>query len=337
MGSVPHDALRRKLRAARVSRPPLRNAEYVRDLFCRLAEERLRRTLRGPVSVAATRCAVEKLSVALESGGTDETAPLLNLLETRSRAFGGAVTIAPALLNRLIGAMVGDGGDDDEPEDDDDAGRAPRAPTSIDMAFAEAFVSDVIESFEAAVVGGSAAGRGALRFAGFAAKASELTAQPDTADVLAFHMTLRFGDGGREWAFRLLIALGALDAYQAMEKAEAALRPPAEISAPDAAIWTATMRAAAQAAEYRLIGVLHEMTLTVGEIEALAPGAVIPLPRGQRMEIELRMDGPEGVAGAPGVAAGALGAEGDRRAVRIAAPPDPAFIDQVRPFAFGGA
>lgn len=330
MGSVPHETLRRKIGAARVSRPPLRNTDYVCDLFSRLLEERLKGALHGPVAITVRRCAVEKLTRALDA---DPPPVMLGVAETAGRTFGGAVSLTAPLLDRLIVAMIGAEGDTDQDGEKDEAVPA-RAPTAIDMAFAQPFVTDVIDCFEASMIGGSRpTARGALRFSRFARKSAELAAQPEATDMLSLHMTISIGEQERAFGFNLLIALDALDAYRALGKAEAARRPAGEDAAPTAAIWTAAMRAAARSAEYRLIGVLHEMKMSVEEIGKLTPGSVLPLPQGQRMEIDLRIDTPSGVAGAHGLVSGPLGASGEHRAVKIAAPPDAWLVAQLRPYA----
>ncbi|QIE55392.1 hypothetical protein G5B40_07935 [Pikeienuella piscinae] len=321
MRGVSHATLRRKIEEARVSHPPLRDPEFVGDLFARLLEERLRVAFRSPVAASVGAARMAKLSDALREA---ENPALYGVAETPAGQLGGVLTLTAPLVHESIEAMTGAHGAEAAPD---------RMPTAIDEALVAGFAEDVIDCFEHAVISGPRPGRGvAMGFARFTRKASALAEAPDAIDTLAFRLSLSIGDGGPA-PLSFIVPLGVLDMYRAAEKAESAKRPLiAGPSAPEA-IWTSTMLAAVQMAEFRLIAVLNEMTLTVSEIGELVPGSIIPLPVEQRMEVGLRLDTRKGVAGAPEIAAGALGVAGGRRAVKIGTPPEHAFIENLRPYA----
>lgn len=321
-GAVPHATIRRKIGVARSSRPPLRDSGFVSDLFARLLEERLRVSLGGPVSVTIAAPKMMKLAAAL---GDAEEPALYGVAETRAGQLGGVLTLSAPLVHRVVEALTGAPG----------AAVSPgRMPTAIDEALIAGFAEDVIDCFERAVAPGPRPEGGlAVDFVRFARKATSLAEAPDDLDTLAFRLTLGLGGEMEPSVFSFVTPLGVLDMYRAVEKAAASKRPLiGESSAPDA-IWTSTMLAAAQMAEYRLIGVLHELTLTVSEIGELTPGVVLPLPSETRMQVRLRIDTPKGVAGAPDLAAGALGVVDGRRAVKIATPPDAEFTNTLMPYA----
>lgn len=321
-GAVSHATIRRKIGVARSSRPPLRDSDFVSDLFARLLEERLRVSLGGPVSVSIGAPEMMKLTAALDIG--DEPA-LYGVAETRADLLGGVLTLSAPLVHRVVEAMTGAPRAEASPD---------RMPTAIDEALIAGFAEDVIDSFERAVTPGPRPDGGlAINFSRFARKATSLTEAPDDLDTLAFRLTLGLGDGVEPSSFTFVTPLGILDIYQTAEKAAASKRSLIGVSSAPEGIWASTMLTAAQVAEYRLISVLHEMTLTVSEIGELTPGAVLPLPSETRMQVRLRVDTPKGVAGAPDLAEGALGVVDGRRAIKITAPPDEEFIGNIRPYA----
>lgn len=323
MGAVMHETLRRKIGVSKSARPPLRDPDFVSDLFARLLEERLRDSFRGPVAVSVTGARLAKLSEAL---GAANAPALYGVAETPGGRLGGALTLSAPLIQRAVAAMTGAGAQSAE----DPA--AERMPTAIDEALIEGFARDVIDSFERAVISGPRPENGvALHFARFARKATSLAEAPDTVDTLGFTIEIGFCDGSAPHSLVFILPLGTLDIYRAAEKAAAA-RPLLSQLAPTGELWTSAMLAAAQTAEFRLVGVLYEMALTVGDIGELRPGSIIPLPEGDRMEVGLRIDRPDGVAGGSEIAAGVLGVSDGRRAVRITTPPDEAFIERLRPY-----
>ncbi|MFV0474785.1 MAG: FliM/FliN family flagellar motor switch protein [Pikeienuella sp.] len=325
MAGIAHETLRRKIGEARVNRPPIRDPEFVSDLFARLLEERLRGALQTTVEVNVAGADMARLSAAL---ATEEPAALLGVAETRGGGFGAALTFAAPMIHQVIESMTGAPG-------------APlagdRPPTAIDEALLESFARDVIDCFERAAVSSARPDHGvAIAFSRFARKATSLTESPDLVDTLAFRLSIRLGGAETPAGMSFIVPLGVLDMYRAAERAESARRPPlGESSAPEA-IWTAAMLAAARSAEYRLVGVLSEMSLTVSEVAALQPGSVIPLPDGQELAVSFRVDTPRGVAGAPEIAAGALGVASGRRAVKVTTAPAPDFIERLRPYAAAG-
>lgn len=325
MGGISNAILRRKIGEARVNRPPLRDPDFVNDLFARLLEERLRSSLRAPTEVNVESADMARLSAAL--AGTDAP-PLLGVAETRGGQLGAVLTLSAPLIHQVIEAMTGAPGAPADME---------RMPTAIDEALLEQFARDVIDCFErSAVSGGRTADGASIGFSRFARKAASLAEAPDHVDTLAFRLSLRLGEATAPAALSFIVPLGVLDMYQAAEKAESARRPPPEHAAAPDGIWTATMLAAARMAEHRMVGVLSEMSLTLSEIAALKPGSIVPLPDGEEMSVSFRLDTPRGPAGAPEIAAGALGVAAGHRAVKIRTPLDEGLAARLRPYVAAG-
>lgn len=297
----------------------MRDPKFVCDLFSRLLEERLRVSLGGPASVQIDETRMAKLTAALEQ---KETPALYAVAKTREGQLGGVMTLTATVIHQVIEAMTGA-----------PAGSRPadRPPTSIDEALIANLAEDVIYCFERAMSPGPRPeGGAAIDFDHFTRKPTSLTEAPDSLDTLVFHLSLTVGKEQLETQF--IVPLGVLDIYRAAETKAALKRPLISESAARGALWSTAMLTAARTAEYRLIGVLQELTLTVKEVGDLVPGSVIPLPPGARMEVGLRVDSPQGVAGAPDLAYGSLGTSEGKRAVKISLPPADELIRGLIPF-----
>lgn len=322
-------AIRRKIGRARSKRPVLRNQKFVSDLFARLLEERLKSAFSGPFVISVTLGEVASLTDALGKAG--EIA-LCGAAKTSAGAFGGAVTLSARTVHLLICAMTG------APIS---ASAASREPTAIDEALVSGVTADIIDCFDkAAAEAPRAAEKPALSFRSFTRKTSSLTGAPEKTDVQSFTITITpVNEDGAEAEeapeLSLIIPLTVLDIYRA-KRPESPARP--ELSGPGSpeAVWADAMLAAARMAEFRLIGVLHETMMTVEALQDLSVGSVIPLPFDGRMNVSLRLDSGEGVAGAAELAAGALGAADVQRAVKIETPPDERLLEELRYYDSGG-
>lgn len=321
MGAVMHETLRRKIGAARASRPPLRDPDFICDLFARLLEEKLRAAFHGPVGVGVRSGGGGKLSEMLKS---EQPPALYAVAETPGDRLGAVMTLSAALVHRAVAGLTR-AATASAPSD--------RMPTAIDEALVQCFVEDVIDCFERAVISGPRPESGiALAFARFARRSTSLAEAPDQMDTIAFEVEMAFGDDTPPYAFRLILPLGALDIYRAAEKAAASVRPSIGRLAVSGELWASAMISAARSAEFRFVGVLAEVSMTVEEISALAPGSIIQLPEERTLEVSLRIDQPGGLAGKPELATGVLGAADGRRAVKIGAPPDPQLTDGLQAF-----
>lgn len=321
VGAMIHETLKRKIGEARGARPPLRDPNFVSDLFARLLEERLRVSFSMPVGVGVQVGSAAKLSEALKAEGAPA---LYGVAETPAGRLGGVLTFSAPLVHRVVAAMTGaaQGGSAD-PE---------RMPTAIDEALVHGFADDVIDCFERAVISGPRPEAGvALFFRRFARRATSLAEAPDAMDTIAFRIEIGFAEETPPLTLDLILPLSALDLYRAAEK-DTASRPPLGRVNASGEIWASAMLSAARTAEYRFVGVLAELTLTVEEVAALVPGSVLLLPEERKLEVSLRVDRPGGVAGRGDLARGALGAAEGRRAVKITAPPAPAFTENLLPY-----
>jgi len=154
----------------------------------------------------------------------------------------------------------------------------------------------------------------------------------DTMDVLNIRLSVRIGgeETGRDFEF--FVPLAVLDVYKAAEKKA----KPDKIEDPkNDTLWASTMLAAANEAEFRLVAVLHEKKMNVGDIRDLKVGSIIPLPHHGKMPIELRMDTEKGVAREAGIGNGVLGVVDGQRAIRMTEPPMEEFINHLKHFSMG--
>lgn len=292
-----HDALRRML-GGQSGRAPVEDMAGLAEALARELSVRLSALTGAETAVTATGAAA-RLSDGAEDGALFGVA----------RGAGdrlGAVAVFPAdTADCLIEASVGGVGAS--------AGGEARRFTPIDLALAAPAAHALFAAFEAALArrpGFGGAGR--LAFDRFEQKHEEILAAHGDAEALAFSVSTTLREGGPALPMRLIAPVAALDDYRAA---------PARAPAPDTlkadGAWGAAMRAAASNAPVSLVGVLHQRALSVRELEQLQAGAVIPLPRGGRLDVELRLDAPEGVARQPAVGRGQLGGAEGWRAVRL--------------------
>ncbi|MEM7178357.1 MAG: FliM/FliN family flagellar motor C-terminal domain-containing protein [Pseudomonadota bacterium] len=86
------------------------------------------------------------------------------------------------------------------------------------------------------------------------------------------------------------------------------------------------MRSVATVSSVKLNAVLHTITMEARELQALAPGQVIELPRSSLNKVHLRIDGD---AAGPALSIGRLGNLEGHKAVKLSDPPDPEMQETV--------
>ncbi len=151
-------------------------------------------------------------------------------------------------------------------------------------------------------------------------------------DVLNIRMSMKIGGAEQARSFDMLVPLGVLDVYKAAEKGSKPDKAANADAKKNETLWASTMLAAANEAEFRLVAVLHEKKMNVGDIRDLKPGSVILLPHVRKMPIELRMDTAKGVAREPTVGNGALGVVDGQRAIRMSEPLMEEFTNYLQSF-----
>lgn len=307
-------AIRRMTAQARVGRPPIRDSRVVAKAFARLLEERLRDRLQlGRLVVTPGLSVVRKLSEAVDLNEGDDASEdrLLGLIAMREVPLGGIVALGARIVDKFVSATTGaaiEGVVDDG---------VSRPISVIDEALCAPFIGDLIDCFERSVsVAPGWPGRGAMRFARFARAPKPILNAVGDLDVLTLRLDIGFAPDGEPLSVEFNAPLASLDVYKAAEAATSVARA-AKIEAASDSLWSAAMLQAAGGAEVRLVAVLREAPVTLGELSEFQPGHVLKLPLGMRMEVELRLDGPEGVSEAPTIGAGALGAAQGYKAVRL--------------------
>lgn len=318
MKKLVHKTLRRKIGDSRVGRAPIRDISYVSDMFARFLNAEMRSALRWPVVVNVLGHELMKLGPAMQQA--EEGA--IHAVAESSGSFGGAMILNPTFLFRWLGAKTGCDGSIPGAEDQRDF-------TSIDASLTADLVTSVVDCFERAVAPeGISKPKKSLSFSRFVKERSAIIDAEDAMDVLNIRISVKISgeETGRDFAF--FVPLAVLDVYKAAEKK---VKPETEGSKNET-LWASTMLAAANAAEFRLVAVLHEKKMNVGDIRDLKPGAVITLPHIRKMPIELRMDTSKGVAREAGIGHGVLGVADGQRAIRMSEPPKEEFIDHLKNF-----
>lgn len=319
MKKLAHKTLRRKIGDSRVGRAPIQDIGYVSDMFARFLNAEMRAILRWPVVVNVMGHELMKLGAAMKQA---EDGAIYAVSEA-SGGFGGAMILNPSFLFRWLGALTGCDGTIQGREEQRDF-------TSIDAALAADLVTTVIDSFERAVAPeGDGKVTKSLTFSRFVKERAAIIDAEDTMDVLNIRLSVRISGEDTGRIFEFFIPLAVLDVYKAAEKN--ALPEKAE-SSKNETLWASTMLAAANAAEFRLVAVLHEKKMNVGDIRDLKPGAIITLPHIRKMPVELRMDTAKGVAREAEIGHGVLGVVDGQRAIRMSEPPKEEFVDHLMHF-----
>lgn len=319
MKKLVHKTLRRKIGDSRVGRAPIRDISYVSEMFARFLNAEMRSVLRWPVVVNVMDHELMKLGPAMQQA---QPGAIFAVTEA-SGGFGGAMILNPSFLFRWLGAQTGCDGTIQGQEDQRDF-------TSIDASLTTDLVTSVIDSFERAVAPeGDVKLKKSLTFSRFVKERSTIIDAEDTMDVLNIRLAVKISGEETGRSFEFFVPLAVLDIYKAAEKK---VKPEKIESSKNDTLWASTMLAAANAAEFRLVAVLHEKKMNVGDIRDLKPGTIINLPHIRKMPIELRMDTEKGVAREAGIGNGVLGVVDGQRAIRMSEPPKEEFINHLKHF-----
>lgn len=329
MVEIAHDTLRRKLDGLRVARPPVADVVQLSELFARLLEDRLRGILHLRPHVRVEAALPQRQSIALA-----HVAPS-SLYATASvdDGFAGCAAFAPKFAFRLIEMMTGvvapEAVQDDAPPQEDEAEAVTRRLTSIDEvllqypaaaifgAFIDAMPAEpprrVLAAFSKPIltVDGAAANSGAT---------GDASSNDTGVDGLAITLSLTLSGPEDVFALPVFIPLTTLDLLEGQRPSKTS------VASDSPSIWSRTMLSAARGATFRMVGVLYEKKMSIGDIRDMTIGSIIPLPPEHNMQIDLRVDTPAGVTHEPTIGGGVLGVIDGQRAVRLTAPPEKAFL-----------
>lgn len=309
------------LRGGKPGRAPIRDSGTVADMFARALTELMAQGVAPAASVRIAGARVRKLAEAAEEL---DTPSLIGLSSAKTRDLAGLTVLNVAFIERLVEVVSG-------AIDSVAPPRGRRRFTGVDVALAEGFADSVIAAFETALSTDPAlTGVGRVWHARFVQDIEPLAMMAGDLDVWDVTLEVAFTAAETPLPVRFLAALGALDDYRAPPPAP---KRPGEITIEAETAWGNAMVSAARRAEVRLVTVLHQRALNVDELDQLEVGAVIPLPPADRIEVELRLDAPNGVAEQPVAARAALGAADGWRAVKLIHGLEPDFIAQLEPYA----
>ena len=310
-------ALRKKLDGARVARPPIADIARLADLFARLVEENFRKILRVRPDIRVDVAEPSRSFTAFADIGEEG----LIVLSELGGTLAGAAVLSPRISFRLIEMLTGItsaplAGDAATEE-------GTRTLTAIDIALLSEPASAIFEAFlDAMPVNVPLPVRHAFTAPRMSSEGVSALGEDDL-DGLFIRLSVSFSGEEPALDVPVFVPLATLD------RLDGPALPTPRAKKAEPSIWSKTMLAAAKGAPFRMVGVLHEKRMSIGDIKDMKVGAVIPLPPDHHMQIDLRIDTPMGASHEPTVGGGVLGVVDGQRAVRLTAPPDPAFLEHL--------
>ncbi|MFT4792515.1 MAG: flagellar motor switch protein FliM [Paracoccaceae bacterium] len=314
MSETGQNVLARKISGARVGRAPIPRIEEIGEHFAMIVDEKLRPLLRTIVGAIVIDCEVRKLSRVLEDIQVPAMIAVLNVKGSKNQAL---INVSTDLIFHIVDLRMGG-----------DPAQAPmptmRSITQVDCALCSDFINAVLAAFDASMrLNLGTALNSTMKLNHFEQHVTMVRIAPEHSDVLVLRLSLDVGEAARSGNFDLVLPLSVLDAYQAgIDPNSVAAEAEQQTD-----IWTARMSQAARQAPARLRAIMHRADMSVADLAALQPGALIPLPAGSRGRIELSFEG--GDSDRP-FAIGRLGAFEGRKAVKLIESPDPELLDSIR-------
>ena len=314
MSETSQNVLARKISGARVGRAPIPRIEEIGEHFAMIVDEKLRPLLRTIVGAIVIDCEVRKLSRVLEDIQVPAMIAVLNVKGSKNQAL---INVSTDLIFHIVDLRMGG-----------DPAQAPmptmRSITQVDCALCSDFINAVLAAFDASMrLNLGTALNSTMKLNHFEQHVTMVRIAPEHSDVLVLRLSLDVGEAARSGNFDLVLPLSVLDAYQAgIDPNSVAAEEEQQTD-----IWTARMSQAARQAPARLRAIMHRADMSVADLAALQPGALIPLPAGSRGRIELSFEG--GDSDRP-FAIGRLGAFEGRKAVKLIESPDPELLDSIR-------
>ncbi|MBY8977508.1 FliM/FliN family flagellar motor switch protein [Rhodobacteraceae bacterium NNCM2] len=306
------NVLSRKVAVSRVSRSPVAHLDMVNDAFAKILDEELWKILHNLTNTSVLSSEVRKLSQYLDNVLSPG---LLAVIDVAGCKDGLLVNVSGALVNMVVDFRLGGN------PMKSGAGEV-RPVTEIDIAVNEAFIDRVLQGFTRAMaVGLEATDVPKLRLAGVEQYASLVNIAPDNADVLVIRSRIDVGAEAEGAEFDMVIPLSALDTFKSATRLSKVREE--EHSTTD--LWRDHMTTVASMATARLNGVLHTLKIEAKELNELAPGSVIRLPRQCLSNVQLTIAG----GGAEPIAKGRLGNLDGQKAIKLIEPPDTALQNSV--------
>ncbi|GGH47455.1 flagellar motor switch protein FliM [Frigidibacter albus] len=290
--------MRRKAGAGRraPSVSPMTAEKALGQAFARAAQELLALPLRV-VSVSESKMTLSDLPEALEDRA------LLAVLDGPAEGMG-LMVLSPPVLSALLEMRMMGRMSASPPA----ANAAARRPTRTDAAISADFIDAALASFEAALVGDPALiWAGGFRYGSFLEDPRPLPLILEDTGYRVFRLVLDLGSGSAAREGGVLLALPAEGRGWIVE----AEVPVEEGEAPQPAGWPERLEQAVMSAPAQVEAVLARLTLPIGAILALRPGATLPLAE-DTLE-QLRIEGPGGRL----LARARLGQHRGFRAVRL--------------------
>ncbi|MEO1421717.1 MAG: hypothetical protein AAFU59_01460 [Pseudomonadota bacterium] len=266
--------LAKKLSNRRVGRSPIPQLPEIAADFAGKVEECLRKFLKTTTGAMVMSSEVRKLARVLE----DIPVPaMLGVIEVDGVDNFALLNINSDLVYHIVDLRMGG-----------DPANAPpptaRSFTSIDCSLCEGFVEKVLGSFTDAVeVALGAPVRHGLRLSHIEQNVTQVRLAPSNADVLVITLNLDIGEAARMGDCELVIPLSVLDTF----RAEAASAPTPTDAQSSQDFWRQHMTEAASNAQAPVTAVVHTAHLTLEDLDALEPDAIIPIPENAIRSIRL--------------------------------------------------
>lgn len=297
MAAAGQSVMARKAGAGRraPAAPPMTPEKALGQALARAAQELIALPLRVS-SITETRMTIADLPEALEDRA------LLAVLEGPAEAQG-LMVISPPVLSALLEMRMMGRLSASPP--------ASRRPTRTDAAMAADFIDAALAAFEAGLPGDPALiWAGGFRYGSFLADPRPLPLILEDTGYRVFTLVLELGSEGAAREGGVLLALPA-EGRGTIGTAEPLREPPEAEDAPQPPGWEAKLEQAVLSAPGQVEAVLARLTLPIGDILALRPGATLPLAL-ETLE-KMRIEGPGGRL----LALARLGQHRGFRAVRL--------------------
>jgi flagellar motor switch protein FliM len=261
-----------------------------------------------PVEAVTERALVTGLAGLLEALPEPGLYALIELEGGKQAMLG----LDAALVDHVVDILAG--GDPEEPRP-----VSARAPTPIDSALCRGVAEALLGAVDAelgALAGAAVLGR--VRWRRAEPLLPGLQFELPERQYLVLGLALDIGDGARGGRLHLALPLAAI------EPVEAVLRRSGPVAGPDESEgWSRHMRAVVRRTPLRLKAVLDRGRMPVGELSRLEVGGLFPLSELTLDDVVLELE----TGGATRrLARGRLGSYRRQKAVRLAEPPDPAFL-----------
>ncbi|MEO1470992.1 MAG: flagellar motor switch protein FliM [Pseudomonadota bacterium] len=304
--------LARKLRGPKMRLAGFPSMDPLCHTFASIAATRTRAELRPGIDVTVFGYEVMRHGDYLRGLRAPSA---IYLLSYSARNGAGLIKAHPRLLGKVLDIYLGGDGSFEE-------ANFARSLTAIDLAIYGRFVDLVARCFDEAIV--EICGRSAIGMAKrsrFEQLPGMVRIAPDNSEIFVIKLNYHVGDDKRGAGLDFVVPVATLEPLKRdLTNAQSA-------SDANRGVWAEHMLEQVLATRLTLTGTIPVGRLTVGELGALGPGDLLPLPPSALGRVQLRVQSDRG---AVTVVTGALGMRERNKAVRLSEDPDERFLAPLR-------